>query len=78
MAYTYTLWQSPWQPTARGMEAQQLKLEYDRSYERTLEGTRHPGFTLLLAMAISYGKPVAPEVIEPIRYVGAGKILKGV
>jgi len=77
MAYTCSLWQSPWQLTARGMEAQQLKLEFDRSYELTLGYPRHPGFTLLLAMAISYGKPVAPDIIEPVRYVGAGKILKG-
>jgi len=64
-------WQSPWQPTKEGYEGASVELKFDK----------HPGgeqFSLLLAIAISYGRASWNGEAEAVKYVGAGRILKGV
>jgi len=65
------LWQSAWQPTGEGMAGEVVELNFTDP-----PGTEY--FTLLLAIALCYGRPTWNGEVEVVKYVGGGKILKGV
>lgn len=70
ITHNQKLWQSAWQATAKGMGAQNIEITLG-------EPLGDNQFTMLLAIAVCYGKISAPDEVEAVRYVGAGKIFKG-